>query len=160
MLSYHMCQVGECKTNFLNQFLMTHMMRHMCWQQLHFHRVLANEFRGMVSNYDGNVENNGLGEIGPLSTHKSNLQNTHRLISERVYWNRVRERNRFSILKKAEAEDLLCWTLKQRVYWFEDLKQSNIYKSKMESGNKFINVQIPLYMMLVKNLKVLGPVIK
>ena len=61
-----------------------------------------------ISNYDGHVENNGLGETGPLSTHKRNLQNTHRLISERVYWNRVRERNRFSILKKAEAEDLLC----------------------------------------------------
>jgi len=125
-----MCQVGECKTNFLNQFLMTHMMRRMCWQQLRFHGVLANEFRGMVSNYDGHVENNGLGETGPLSTHKRNLQNTHRLISERVYWNRVRERNRFSILKKAEAEDLLCWRLKQRVYWSEDLKQSNIYKTK------------------------------
>ena len=74
-----------------------------------------------ISYYDGQVENNGLGETGPLSTHKKNLQNTHQMISERAYWKGVRERNMFSVLKKAEdwskegllfrnlvAEDLLC----------------------------------------------------
>ena len=48
----------------------------------------------------------------------------------------------------------------ERVYCSKDLKQSDICKNKMESGNKLIHVQIPLYIMLVKNLKVLGPVIK
>ena len=77
---------------------MTHMMRRMCWQQLRFSPTMMGKWRITV--------------LGKLVLSPP-IKGTFRIpidyyLKKGILRKRVGERNWFSILKKDEAEDLLC----------------------------------------------------
>ena len=125
-------------------------MRRMCWQQLRFSPTMMGKWRITVL---------GKPVLSPP------IKGTFRIPIDWYLKRCIKEKGKREKLVFCFKEGwswgfTVLKTEADRVCWSEDLKQSDICKNKMESGNKFIHVQILLYMMLVKNLKVLGPVIK